>query len=273
MKSTGPLAVLSIALLVAQIGCIATSSSAIAPAQPANRTPATATTPAAATTQPIALKTQKDYQSYGLGVDTVRNLKRMSLEIDLDIMMQGMKDAMAGDNLLISNAQVKNIMAEIAAHARIAQQNYRLSTGEENKKAGEAFLAANKTKQGVVTLPSGLQYKILTAGTGKTPSGSDTVEVHYQGTLIDGTPFDSSAAAGQPAIINVSDGNIIAGFREALKLMPVGSKWQIFVPSQLGYLAIGRGRQVGPNATLIYEVELLSIVSKAQVDGNQPKEE
>ena len=129
---------------------------------------------------------------------------------------------------------------------------------DNNKKEGAAFLARNKTKQGVVTLPSGLQYKILKAGNGtKKPIGSDTVECHYRGTLINGTEFDSSYRRGQPASFPVS--GVIPGWTEALKLMPVGSKWQLFIPSQLAYGAQGAGRDIGPDATLIFEVELLAI--------------
>ena len=129
---------------------------------------------------------------------------------------------------------------------------------EENKKAGAAFLAENKGKEGVVTLPSGLQYKILKAGDGKKPTDADTVECHYRGTLIDGTEFDSSyaRAAGE---VHARRG-MIAGWREALKLMPVGSKWQLFVPPQLAYGEKGTGRHVGPNATLVYEMELLKVL-------------
>ena len=127
----------------------------------------------------------------------------------------------------------------------------------ENKKEGTAFLARNKTKQGVVTLPSGLQYKILKAGNGKKPVGADTVECHYRGTLINGTEFDSSYRRGQAASFPVS--GVIPGWTEALKLMPVGSKWQLFIPPQLAYGAQGSGRDIGPDATLIFEVELLAI--------------
>jgi FKBP-type peptidyl-prolyl cis-trans isomerase FklB len=128
---------------------------------------------------------------------------------------------------------------------------------EDNRKAGESFLAENKKKEGVVTLPSGLQYKVLKAGDGKKPTDADTVECHYRGTLINGTEFDSSYLTGQPATFKIA--GVIPGWREALKLMPVGSKWQLFVPSQLAYGARGKGGSIGPNAALIFEVELLAI--------------
>jgi FKBP-type peptidyl-prolyl cis-trans isomerase len=137
----------------------------------------------------------------------------------------------------------------------------RINLAEINKKEGQEFLAANKQKEGVVTLESGLQYKILKAGKCPIPTKDDTVAVKYKGTLIDGTVFDSSDMAGQAAVLQVSDGHIIAGFREAMRLMPVGSKWQLFVPARLGYLDRGRGNLIGPNATLIYEVEMLGILN------------
>jgi FKBP-type peptidyl-prolyl cis-trans isomerase FklB len=131
---------------------------------------------------------------------------------------------------------------------------------EPNKKAGDAFLAANKTKEGVVTLPSGLQYKILKEGTGPKPTPADSVVCNYRGTLIDGKEFDSSYKRGQPATFPV--GQVIKGWTEALQLMPVGSKWQLFVPADLAYGDRGAGPDIGPGATLIFEVELISIKGK-----------
>ena len=136
--------------------------------------------------------------------------------------------------------------------------------GDANKKEGEAFLAANKGKDGVVTLPSGLQYKILTAGTGPKPTASDSVVCNYRGTLINGTEFDSSYKRGQPATFPVT--GVIKGWTEALQLMPVGSKWQLFIPSDLAYGERGAGADIGPNSTLIFEVELLSIEDKSAKD-------
>ena len=143
---------------------------------------------------------------------------------------------------------------------------------EVNKKEGDAFLAANKTKDGVVTLPSGLQYKILTQGTGPKPTPTDSVVCNYKGTLLNGTEFDSSYKRGQPATFPV--GGVIKGWTEALQLMPVGSKWQLFVPSDLAYGQRGPGGGIGPNSTLVFEVELISIKSKPPKDGGAeaPKE-
>ena len=134
--------------------------------------------------------------------------------------------------------------------------------GGANKQAGDAFLAANKSKESVVTLPSGLQYKILTEGTGPKPTASDSVVCNYRGTLIDGKEFDSSYQRGQPATFPV--GQVIKGWTEALQLMPVGSKWQLFIPSELAYGSRGAGADIGPNSTLIFEVELISIKDKGK---------
>jgi FKBP-type peptidyl-prolyl cis-trans isomerase FklB len=148
-------------------------------------------------------------------------------------------------------------MRTFQAELRQRQAVARTKAAEDNKKQGNAFLAENKTKEGVVTLPSGLQYKILKAGGGKTPTDADTVECHYRGTLLNGTEFDSSHLTGKPATIKVTA--VIPGWKEALKLMPVGSKWQLFIPPQLAYGERGAGHEIGPNATLLFEVELLAI--------------
>jgi UDP-GlcNAc:undecaprenyl-phosphate/decaprenyl-phosphate GlcNAc-1-phosphate transferase len=204
-----------------------------------------------------ALKTQTDKVSYGFGVELAKNFKQQGIEVNVDSLAKGLKDAMAGQKLLMTDEELSAIMS--AFRSELVQK--RTQTGQkatdENKKVGEAFLAENKKKEGVVTLPSGLQYRVIKAGNGKTPTATDTVECHYRGTLIDGTEFDSSYSRGQPAVFRVS--KVIAGWKEALQLMPVGSKWQLFVPSQLAYKERGAGGKIGPNATLIFEVELLGI--------------
>jgi len=209
--------------------------------------------------QTPVLKTQKEMESYAMGVEVARNFKRQGIEVDLDLVMRGMKDAMTGDKLLLSDRDLLTTMNIFASELRKKQGKARLTAALDNKKEGDALLAENRTKEGVVTLPSGLQYKILKAGGGKKPSDADTVECQYRGTLIDGTEFDSTNRSGQPAAFKLSDTNLIPGLREALKLMPVGSKWQLFIPHQLAYGARGSGRVIGPNATLIFEVELLAI--------------
>ncbi len=203
------------------------------------------------------LKTQKEKVSYSLGADMAKNFKKLGVEIDMDILMKGMKDVVAGGKPLMSDDEIRTTMTALQTELRQKQMETAKAAAEENKKAGEAFLEDNKKKAGVVVLPSGLQYKILKEGDGKKPTDADTVECHYKGALIDGTEFDSSYKRGQPASFKVT--GVISGWTEALKLMPVGSKWQLFVPPQLGYGERGAGREIGPNATLIFEVELLGI--------------
>jgi FKBP-type peptidyl-prolyl cis-trans isomerase len=167
---------------------------------------------------------------------------------------------MAGGKTLLTDDEAKSAMVAIQADLRKKQEAKMAVVGDANKKEGDEFLAQNKTKEGVVTLPSGLQYKILKEGTGPKPSASDSVVCNYKGTLIDNTEFDSSYKRGQPATFPV--GQVIKGWTEALQLMPVGSKWQVFVPSDLAYGPRAPGGTIGPNATLIFEIELLSIQGK-----------
>jgi FKBP-type peptidyl-prolyl cis-trans isomerase len=202
------------------------------------------------------LKTDKDKVNYSIGVNIIGNIKQQGVEIDLDLVMKGMKDANSGGKLLLSDEEIRTGVDKYQTAVRQKRSQMTAKAAEENKKEGEAFLAENKKKDGIVTLPSGLQYKVLKAGDGKKPLDTDTVEVNYRGTLVNGTEFDSSYRAGRPATFKV--GGVIPGWTEALKLMPVGSKWQLVIPSQLAYGDRGSGR-IGPNATLIFEVELLAI--------------
>ena len=201
----------------------------------------------------IVLKTQQDKVSYMIGFQTGQNLKKQGIEVDLKLLKRGLIDGLSGDKPLLSDAELKEVIMTL-------QKDVLTRLSEKNKKDGEAFLANNKTKPGVVTLPSGLQYKVLTAGTGPTPKADDTVTVNYQGTLIDGTEFDSSYKRGTPAKFGVSQ--VIPGWTEALKLMKVGAQWQLFIPANLAYGEQGAGRVIGPNTVLIFKVELLSIEPK-----------
>ena len=203
------------------------------------------------------LKTQKEKVSYSIGIDVAKSLKQQSIEVDVEALVKGLRDVLAGGKLLMTEDEVQATMSAFQADLRQKKAQGAQMVSTENKKEGAAFLASNKTKQGVVTLPSGLQYKILKVGDGKKPIGSDTVECHYRGTLINGTEFDSSYRRGQSASFAVA--GVISGWTEALKLMPVGSKWQLFIPPQLAYGAQGAGRDIGSDATLIFEVELLAI--------------
>jgi FKBP-type peptidyl-prolyl cis-trans isomerase FklB len=203
------------------------------------------------------LKTEKDKISYGIGADMARNFKRQGVEFDVDLVMKGLKDGMSGGKLLMSQKELRKTMNDFQSDLRQRQAQNMRTASQGNKKKGEAFLAENKTKDGVVTLPSGLQYQILKAGAGKKPTEADTVEVIYRGTLLDGTEFDSSE--GQPATFKVKGPGVIGGWTEALRLMPVGSKWKMFIPPPLAYGARGAGRDIGPNETIVFEMELVTI--------------
>lgn len=216
---------------------------------------------------PSPFKDQKERSSYAIGAYFGRFLQNQAMDandIDSNILMQGLKDAMAGKTQMTDEEQRATLtQLQSAAQAKVAER--RKTESAANQKEGEAFLAANKTKEGVTTTPSGLQYKVLTAGTGPKPAASDTVVCNYKGTFINGTEFDSSAKHGGPATFQV--GGVIKGWTEALQLMPAGSKWQLFVPSSLAYGEQGFGRDIPPNETLIFEVELLSIQPK-ETPGN-----
>lgn len=205
------------------------------------------------------LATAKEKASYAVGVDLVRNFKRQGMDADLATIIRGMQEEGAGRKLQLSEAELGKTLKEYNLELRNKQALLRQQTGENNRKAGAAFLAANKVKEGVVSLPSGLQYKVLKGGNGKMPTDADGVTCRYKGTLLDGTEFDNSdSSMGMPVTFFVKD-STIEGWKEALRLMPAGSKWQIFVPSPLGFGEKGAGRDIGPNATLIYEIELLAV--------------
>ena len=197
----------------------------------------------------LVLKSQKDKVSYIIGMDIGTNLKKQSIDIDSNILAKGVKDALSGGKPLLTEQEIQE--TTIAFQKEVM---------EKQKKRGEAFLAENKNKEGVKTLPSGLQYKVIKVGTGKKPKSTDIVIVHYRGTLINGTEFDSSYKRGQPVNFQVS--GVIPGWIEALQLMQEGAKWQLFIPPNLGYGERGAGGVIGPNATLIFEMELISIQEK-----------
>ena len=249
------------------------ANAATAPAAGTQKPPAaktgTATKPR--TPVPFTLKTQKDKTSYAVGMNIGKGvagkLKQQAVDIDQAVLLRGMKDALAGGKMLLTEDDERTILTQLSVAARKKQEEQMKVAGDANKKQGEEFLAANKTKDGVITLPSGLQYKVLTLGTGPKPTAADTVSCNYRGTLISGTEFDSSYKRGQPASFSLT--SVIKGWTEALQLMPVGSKWQLFVPSDLGYGDRGADPRsgIGPGATLIFEVELLSIQSKDKTEA------
>jgi FKBP-type peptidyl-prolyl cis-trans isomerase len=229
----------------------------------AAKKPTTATKTAAAAP---ALKTRKEKFSYALGMNIGNglgaNLKKQSVEVDPNLVAQGLKDSMGDGKTRLTEDEAKAVLTEVQNEVRQQQQGKVKEAADKNKTEGEKFLADNKAKDGVVTLPSGLQYKILTEGTGAKPTAADTVVCNYRGTLLDGTEFDSSYKRGQPATFPV--GGVIKGWTEALQLMPTGSKWQIFIPANLAYGDKGAGGEIGPGATLIFEVELISIQDKGK---------
>lgn len=202
------------------------------------------------------LKTQKDQVSYGIGVNIARSFKADEIEFDPELVLRGLKDASSGEKLLMRDKELRHVMNSFQGELRQkAALKHRLAA-MDNRKEGDAFLAANKVKEGVLSLPSGVQYTVLKMGDGKKPADSDTVEVNYRGTLLNGTEFDSSED-GKPASLKVA--HLIPGWKDALKLMPEGSKWQIFIPPQLAYGERGVGHDIGPNQTLAFEVELVAV--------------
>ena len=214
--------------------------------------------------EPAAPKERKEKISYSIGVDIGTTMKKQPFEIDPDLLAAGVKDSYTGGTMRMADNEVRATLMELQKELQAKQQEQMKhaqeqmkASGEKNKKEGEAFLAENAKKDGVKTLPSGLQYKVIKSGDGATPKATDTVETNYRGTLIDGTEFDSSYKRGQPATFPVK--GVIAGWTEALQLMKVGDKWQLFVPPDLAYGERGAGREIGPNATLVFEVELLGI--------------
>ncbi len=220
---------------------------------------------AAAPAAQEAFQTDPQRMGYALGTNVGRTFKQQNFPVDIDSVIAGMRDAFTGGTLKMDDAKIaetlQKLQTTLQANAQAAQE----TATKKNADDGTAFFAKNGTAEGVVTTKTGLQYKVVTAGDGKKPTAEDTVKVHYRGTLLDGTEFDSSYARGEPVTFPVNA--VIPGWTEALQLMPVGSKWQVFIPSDLGYGAGGAGDKIGPNAALIFDVELLSIEPKAAATG------
>ena len=208
------------------------------------------------------LKNQKEKLSYSIGMQIGKDFKKQSIDVDPEVLLKGIQDGTSGGKALMTEQEVRETWTAFQKERMAKQEEETKKIGEKNKKEGEAFLAENKKKEGVKTLASGLQYKVIKPGTGKKPKSADTVTTHYRGTLIDGTEFDSSYNRGQPATFPVH--GVISGWTEALQLMEEGAKWQLFIPSKLGYGERGAGQTIGPNATLIFEVELISVQEKKE---------
>ena len=241
-----------------------TPTPASKPATAAKSTSSTGTKTGTAVAKPGAvttLTTDKQKSSYAIGMNWGTGLHHQEVDVDTAALLQGMKDGLAGGKTLMTEDEARAALMKLQTEMQTKQQVKAKADEANNAKEGAAFLAANKSKPGVVTLPSGLQYKILTPGTGPKPTASDTVVCNYRGTLINGTEFDSSFKRNEPATFPVS--GVIKGWTEALQLMGVGSKWQLFIPADMAYGARGTpGGPIGPNSTLIFEVELLSIKDK-----------
>ena len=226
------------------------------------------------------LKTEKDRTSYAIGYNTgvglSRNIEAQSLDIDLKVVLSGIQDAFAKAEPQLSEDDIRAVLQALQQDldakrktAMAAQQEEMKMVGEKNKLEGDKFLKENAGKQGVKVLPSGLQYKVLVEGKGRKPSPTDTVTVHYRGTLIDGTEFDSSYKRGEPASFPLN--RVVKGWTEGLQLIKEGGKVQLFLPSDLGYGDRGAGGQIGPNAVLIFEVELISVQPSAGGDAPATK--
>jgi len=239
------------------------ASSPAATTAPKPKTPAAKKAPVTTkSATAFTLKTQKEKASYALGMRIASDLHRQGVNafVDPAIAARGFKDALAGSKPLLTDEEMKTVLGQLQNDVRQQQATKAHEAGAGNRKIGEDFLAANKSKEGVVTLPSGMQYKILKEGTGPKPAATDTVSCNYKGTLINGKEFDSSYKRGEAASFPVN--GVIKGWTEALQLMPVGSKWQLFIPADMAYGDRGAGGDIGPGETLIFEVELLSIVEQ-----------
>lgn len=206
---------------------------------------------------PAELKDLKSKASYAIGLGIGRQLKGASVDVEPELIVRGLKDAL-DSKALLTDAQIQQVMQEFQQQVVARKMEEAKGATDKNKKEGDAFLAANKAKPGVVTLPSGLQYKVIKEGTGATPKATDTVTTNYSGKLLDGTEFDSSYKRNEPASFPVN--GVIRGWTEALQRMKVGSKWQLYIPSELAY---GQnpppGSQIGPNSVLVFDIELLGV--------------
>ncbi len=205
-----------------------------------------------------ALDTDKTKASYGLGYQVGSQFQSAQAHIDREAFMAGFRDGLGGQQAALSDAEIQEAFQAMSALMEEEEMARRSAEGEKNESAGKAFQDENRKKEGVVVTESGLQYEVLRMGDGPKPGPQDQVSIHYRGTLVDGTQFDSSYDRGQPAVFNVS--GVIPGFAEGLQLMPVGSRFRFVIPPQLGYGPQGAGGVIGPNATLVFEVELLEIV-------------
>lgn len=215
-----------------------------------------------------ALSSDKDRESYAMGMYFGTGWKKNGVDVDLDMMLRGIKDAQSGGATLLTEDQMRSELMQLQRTVMAGRQKAQAAEGQQNEQEGQAFLARNKSEPGVVTLPDGLQYKVITDGNGATPGPNDMVTVNYRGTFVNGAEFDSSIKRGRPAEFPVT--GVIPGWTEALEKMKVGSKWDVYVPSNLAYGPNGRPPLVGPNETLIFEVELLGVKARPAPPQAQP---
>lgn len=233
---------------------------ACAQSQPAASTPQTKQDNQKRTHKPLdnsLLKNQKDQENYAIGVYLISNLKKQGVKIDLGLVVKGMQDAMSGEKLLLSDGELQNAITLYQREVRSEQGKMFVQAAANNKKQEETFFSENMKREGVVSLPSGLQYQVIKAGDGKKPTPAESVECRYRGMFLDGKEFDNSNHTGNPVVLKVGD--LVPGLQEALQLMPVGSNWKIFIPSHLAYGEKGASATIGPNTTLVFEIELLAI--------------
>lgn len=205
----------------------------------------------------LELTTLKDKVSYGIGLNIGKDFKEQEIDVDVNLLARGIKDSLAGSEAALTEEQMKEAFEAFQKEIAAKQEAKSKALAEKNLKDGEAYMAENGKKEGVVTLPSGLQYKVIEEGSGKSPRASDTVTVNYRGALIDGKEFDSSIKRGEPATFPV--GGVIPGWTEALQLMKEGAKWQIVIPPGLAYGERGAMPVIGPNSTLVFDVELIKV--------------
>jgi FKBP-type peptidyl-prolyl cis-trans isomerase len=235
---------------------------------------ATTTAPAADAAAPPAtdadLATSDQRLSYGIAFGLGQRMKADGVPLDTGAFSAGLSDALAGSEPRLTEEEIAAEMQAYQEKAAVEMEAAQAEAGAANAASSAAFLAANATKEGVVVTDSGLQYEVITEGTGAKPSAEDSVEVHYRGTLVDGTEFDSSYGRGETVTFGV--GQVIPGWTEALQLMPTGSKWVLAIPSDLAYGAGGAGQVIGPDSALIFEVELIAIPSQAEASGSDAAE-
>lgn len=221
-----------------------------------------AAAPVAPVADAVALETVEQRLSYGIAFGLGQRMAQDGMDMDIESFVAGFRDGAEGNEGKMTQEEIASEMQAYQEKMMAEQQATQAAMGEANLAAANAYLEENKAREGVIVTESGLQYEIVEAGEGAKPAAEDTVEVHYRGTLVDGTEFDSSYSRGETVTFGV--GQVIPGWTEALQLMPAGSKWKLHIPPELGYGAGGAGQMIGPNSALIFEVELVSIPSQAE---------